>query len=41
MFQLLKLREIVGQCNTGLLCVISGFCHEVDDICILLGYYAV
>jgi len=22
------------------LCEISGFCHEVDDSCTLLGYYA-
>jgi hypothetical protein len=25
--------------NITYLCVISGFCHEVDEICALLGYY--
>jgi hypothetical protein len=25
--------------NITYLCVISGFCHEVDEICTLLGYY--
>jgi len=23
------------------MCVISGFCHEVDENCTLVGYYAV
>jgi hypothetical protein len=24
----------------GFGCMISGFCHDVDEICALLGYYA-
>jgi len=27
--------------NIAEACVISGFCHEVDENCALLGYYAV
>jgi hypothetical protein len=25
--------------NSELLCTISGFCHDVEEICALLGYY--
>jgi len=27
--------------QTSFLFVISGFCHEIDENCTLLGYYAV
>ena len=29
-----------GARGTGKVHVISGFCHEVDEICATLGYYA-
>jgi hypothetical protein len=29
-----------NECQHNRICMISGFCHKVDEICTLLGYYA-
>ena len=29
-----------NECQHNRICMISGFCCKVDEICILLGYYA-
>jgi hypothetical protein len=32
---------LISHINNRFSCVISGFCHDVDEICTVLGYYTV